>query len=128
MASFESNQVRDLLIGAIAGTYEAATNLEGNCWGVNSVKVCHVPVQVSVFTAGLTFPTHSARPTILTHWCADSYMSAMVFGDGEVDNYFHCCETRSYVDAKLDTLHDELKSVYPASRSKDRNVQCLDTC
>jgi hypothetical protein len=128
LSSFKNNQVRDLLIGTIADVYEAATNLEGNCWGINSVNVCHAPRQVTAFTEGLIFPAHSARPTILTHWCADSYMSVVVLGDGSVDNWFHCCETRGYVDAKLQRMQIELKSVYPASRSMDRLVECTEQC
>jgi hypothetical protein len=56
-------------------------------------------------------------------------MSVVVLGDDTLDNWFHCCETRSYVDAKLDAnVVQELKSVYPASRSKDRLVECPEKC
>lgn len=55
-------------------------------------------------------------------------MKVEVNGVGTVDSWFHCCETRSYVDAKLDPLLDELKSVYPAPRSMGRLVECTDKC
>jgi hypothetical protein len=61
-------------------------------------------------------------------------MSVVVLGDDtldnySLDNYFHCCETRSCVDAKLDAnVLQELKSVYPTSRSKDRLVECPEKC
>jgi hypothetical protein len=66
-------------------------------------------------------------------------MSVVVLGDDtldnysldnySLDNYFHCCETRSCVDAKLDAnVLQELKSVYPTSRSKDRLVECPAKC
>lgn len=129
LSFFKTNQVRDLLIDTIAHVYEAATDLDGNCWGVNSDKFCHAPRQVTAWTEGLISPHHCARPTTLTHWCADSMMSVVVLGDDTLDNWFHCCETRSYVDAKLDAnVVQELKSVYPASRSKDRLVECPEKC
>ena len=56
-------------------------------------------------------------------------MKVEVNGVGTVDSWFHCCETRSYVDAKLDAnVVQELKSVYPASRNKDRLVECPEKC
>lgn len=52
----------------------------------------------------------------------------MVLGDNSVDNWFHCCETRSIVDAKLDNELHEIQSVYNTSRSKDRLVECSEKC
>jgi hypothetical protein len=111
--------------------YEAATNLDENCWGINFVKVCHAPTVVAAYTEGLIFYIDLATPEIPTYWRTDSFMSVMVLGDGSVglgDNLFHCCETRPYVDTKLDTLVDEAKSVYPTSRTRGRLVGCTEKC
>lgn len=50
---YRSNQKRNLLIGAIAGAYEAATNPEQNFWAVDSAKFCYAPQMVAAFTEGL---------------------------------------------------------------------------
>lgn len=44
------------------------------------------------------------------------------------DGTFLCCETREAVDAKLDGLELELKSVYPKTYERFRNVQCHLGC
>jgi hypothetical protein len=49
-------------------------------------------------------------------------------GDGDTELTFQCCETREYVDWKLNSLLGELKSVYPTPRSKDRLVECSLAC
>ena len=48
--------------------------------------------------------------------------------DDDNDGSFHCCETRDLVDAKLDKLVGELKSVYPIKRSMNRLVGCHLGC
>lgn len=46
------------------------------------------------------------------------------FGD------WRCCETREYVDSKLDAGGDvqRFKDIYPTPRSKGRNVECHRGC
>lgn len=44
------------------------------------------------------------------------------------DESWNCCETREFVDGRLDELLGEFKSVYPASRAKARSVECHLGC
>jgi hypothetical protein len=74
---YKSNQIRNLLIGAIAGAYEAATSRPNNCWNPNRIYVpgptpkwCHAPVQIAAYTEGLGLLFYSAIPTILTRTSA----------------------------------------------------------
>ena len=53
---YKDRQVRNLLIGAIAGAYEAATELIRNCYyardSAAGYRYCNVPLKVGAYTEG----------------------------------------------------------------------------
>jgi hypothetical protein len=132
-SSYKSVQVRNLLIGAIAGVYQAATTTPLNLYFTDPENAknqfYNVPRMVDAYTEGLVFSFYFTRPIILTY-CADSHLSVVFEMGYEGDNKgsWHCCETREYVDKKLDPLLIELKSVYPKPRGMELNVECDEGC
>jgi len=67
------------------------------------------------------------------YFCVDNQMRVTVRpfpqnGNGDAKLTFRCCETRECVDWKLNSLLDELKSMYPTPSSKDSLVECSLAC
>ncbi|KAF3035893.1 hypothetical protein E8E12_000542 [Didymella heteroderae] len=113
---FGNPAARKPLFGALAAAYEAMTSNDMNCFTVkdneSNNRYCNVAYQVSTFTPNSYI-----------------YMSLMSDIDDENDGDWNCCETREYVDSKLDTGDvQRFKAIYPTPRSMNRDVKCHRGC
>ncbi|KAJ4988706.1 hypothetical protein SVAN01_05839 [Stagonosporopsis vannaccii] len=114
---YKNMQVRNLLIGAIAAAYEESTKLARNCYYAQDAEAgyryCYAPLRVGAYTEGqFAFS--------LRHLVSDVRVNT--------DGGWHCCETREFVDKRLDELVSEFKSVYPTPRKLSRLAECHLGC
>lgn len=144
---FRSNTIRRLLIGSIAGAYEAMTDTERNCFDLtckksaskesgecagefepdlgphstplsdNNNRFCSVANRVSVSTAGGHLSIELSSKWHEVRQFSEYHMGA-----------WRCCETREAVDGKLDELEGEMISVFGENANKYRDVQCSGGC
>ncbi|OSS54581.1 hypothetical protein B5807_00477 [Epicoccum nigrum] len=115
-ANYTTNQEFRLVLGAVAGAFEAALTLPWNCFLVKDKSknnhYCNAPLEIAAYTE---------RSFLRVFMSNTKYPRS---GRG----LFHCCETRALVDAKLDPLLPELKKLYPTPRGQERNVMCHLGC
>ncbi|KAJ4347376.1 hypothetical protein N0V95_005473 [Ascochyta clinopodiicola] len=108
-------QTRNLLIGAVAGAYQAMSENQLNCYNVNypasNHRFCNVAYRVGAYTY-------------------DSHLQVQLSSDilDDNDGTFRCCESRDAIDAKLDELKEELMTVYPTTYRMFRRVECHLGC
>lgn len=143
---FQSNQIRRLLIGSIAGAYEAMTDTERNCFDLT----CTGGTKSNGYCKG-KFDPHLSWDSTPTSDNNDRFctvankVSVFTFGGHlsvELDSKWHdvrhredyhmgvwrCCETREAIDTKLDGLKGEMISVFGERGNKFRDVRCTGGC
>ncbi|KAJ4379258.1 hypothetical protein N0V86_005303 [Didymella sp. IMI 355093] len=117
-SKFGKAAARKPLFGALAAAYEAMTHNDLNCFTVkdsdSNNRYCNVAYQASVHTE-------------------DSHIYMSLISDIVDDKRYgdwKCCETREFVDTKLDTNGDvqRFKVLYPTKRNKGRLVECHMGC
>lgn len=116
---WENDQIRKLLIGAIAGTLEALTVNQSiigksNCFQLGGQKACNVGdiVRVNLPPSGKNVFNHMHIRIQNSHsWFSD----------------FYCCRTRQPVDKAIDGLGDEMTTVFPSwwNRKFTRDTRCI---
>ncbi|KAF9695085.1 hypothetical protein EKO04_007172 [Ascochyta lentis] len=114
-SQYKDLQTRNLLIGAVAGAYQAMSENQLNCYNADypasNYRFCNVGYRVGAYTP-------------------DGHIQMQLSSDITDDNdgTFRCCESREAIDAKLDGLKSELMSVYPTTYGMFRNVECHLGC
>jgi hypothetical protein len=133
-ANYTTNQEFRLVLGAVAGAFEAALTLPWNCFFVKDKSknnhYCNAPLEIVAYTERLKTPIVHCHDHN-TNYCAGSFLRVFMSNTKYPRSgrgLFHCCETRALVDAKLDPLLPELKKLYPTPRGQERNVMCHLGC
>ncbi|CAO2652875.1 Nn.00g022860.m01.CDS01 [Neocucurbitaria sp. VM-36] len=91
--AWANSQIRNLMIGIVAGTLEATTNNPDNCYHFARIKLCNVGDIV--------------RVNLADHSGYKNYLQVRLYGEphGFAEKGIHkCCEWRFLVDSAIDGL------------------------
>ncbi|KAH7076313.1 hypothetical protein FB567DRAFT_596919 [Paraphoma chrysanthemicola] len=121
-ASWDTDNIRKLLIGAVAGTMEALTDrpIQGgtNCYDIAGRKGCNVGDKVLV-----NFPDNGADAK------RRNYMHISIINTATGYGRWDCCEgnKRELVDKAIDKLGPEIINEFPQYWGKDftRESRCI---
>ncbi|KAH7353159.1 hypothetical protein BKA66DRAFT_430561 [Pyrenochaeta sp. MPI-SDFR-AT-0127] len=115
---WHNGEIRNLLIGAVAGTLEALTTNQpiigrSNCFSLGNRKACNVGDIVRV-----NLPPIDGKKNFM-HIRIDNRHSQ--YSD------FHCCESRPNVDRAIDGLGSQLTTAFPQwwNRKFVRDTRCI---
>ncbi|KAI4645166.1 hypothetical protein J4E93_005966 [Alternaria ventricosa] len=115
---WENPHIHQLLVDSVAMVMVGFTDdaySNPNCYEFPGRMMCNIPNAVHV-----RLPPIGGQKNSRVNW-----MDIKMTDGGAVQHEFHCCETRNKVDARLDTLQDRMKEVFPVGYEKFRLVNCM---